>query len=103
VTKSSERESDRDTVKGLRDRLGWSQTELARFLCVADTTVARWEAQGDNARHMTGHPRELFQALEHATRDREGLERVRESASSGATMRTLLRKALGSSGEDDTG
>lgn len=79
-------------IAGLCRRLDWTQIELARFLGLSETTVSRWAS---NTHHATGSARELIQALDHATRDTESAERIKEAALQGATMRSLLRKALG--------
>lgn len=50
-------------VQALRDRLGWSRRDLARFLNVAPLTVARWE---DGRSPPTGTSRLVLGALHEA-------------------------------------
>ena len=35
-------------VKAIREDVGWSQRELADWLCVSQATVARWESGASN-------------------------------------------------------
>ena len=35
-----------ERVKALRQKMGWSQEDLAREICVSLSTVQRWERKG---------------------------------------------------------
>jgi transcriptional regulator with XRE-family HTH domain len=80
-------------VKALRARLEWSQTELARFLCVADSSVARWES---GEREPTGAGGADLRALEAVTLKStpKGLAAIKEAAARGKTIRSLTYEAL---------
>lgn len=78
-------------VRLLRSRLGWSQSQLAKFLSVADSTVARWDV-GD--RRPTGTAGELVFALQLATDKPVGVERLKKAEAAGETLRSLIRRWL---------
>ena len=81
-------------VLALRKRLAWSQTDMARFLCVADSTIARWEA-GD--RVPTGRTGDDLAALERAaatTANPSLVRAIKDAASRGETIKTLTQRAL---------
>lgn len=78
-------------VADLRNKLGWSQSELARFLGVADATVNRWE-QGKRA--ATGPSGQALEAVSDVAATADGVRRLQDAARRGDTMRSLLRRAL---------
>lgn len=74
----------------MRARLEWSQSELARFLCVADSTVARWES---GERKATGPIAEVIYALDLASKvSANNVERLKRLAKDGETFRSMLKK-----------
>lgn len=84
-------------VRSLRTRLSWSQTDLARFLGVADSTVARWEATGDkDRREPTGRTADDLSDLDRVTAAATPatLKAIKEAAERGETIRTLTQRAL---------
>ena len=80
-------------VKALRTRLAWSQSDLAKFMCIADSTVARWEA-GD--RIPTGRTGDDLASLDNVTTRATPalLKAFTDAARRGETVRSLMTKAL---------
>lgn len=58
-------------IRGLRDVLGLSRAELARFLGVSEPTVVRWESNR-RASEPRGLPAMLLSALAEAAREADG-------------------------------
>ncbi len=87
-------------VAKLRDRLGWSQTELARFLGTTDRAISRWESEDVTP---SGVVADLLKALVDVVQTSVGLDKVRAAADRGETMTALARRALegGASGGDE--
>lgn len=80
-------------VKALRGRMGWSQTELARFLCVADATISRWEG-GD--RVPTGRTGDDLGVLDRVSSSATPalLKAIKDAAQRGETIKTLTQRAI---------
>lgn len=80
-------------VKALRATLGWSQTDLARFLVVADSTIARWESGDRTPTGRSGDDLEaLGRVLDGATTEK--VQAVKDAASRGETVKTLVASAI---------
>lgn len=77
-------------VRALRERLGWSQAQLSRFLGAHSRTAHRWE----HGVAPSGAAAEFLQALEDMTQQPGGVLKVQEAAKQGLTMTALLRQAL---------
>ena len=78
-----------DVLK-LRERLGWSQAQLARFMGVSDRSVARWE----NGSAPTGPSADWLRALEDVVQTSVGLGSVRQALDRGENLTSLVRRVL---------
>lgn len=79
-------------VAKLRERLGWSQGQLARFLGVSDRSIYRWETGERHTKASAGL--DWLRLLDSVTKVSVVRDRVREAQARGENMLTLVARAL---------
>ena len=86
-----------DDVRELRERLGLSRADLARFLGVSEATVVRWESDA-SVTEPRGLPAVLLRALADAASQRPPREVARTVRSCGLDHRAALKTLLAAAG-----
>ena len=86
-----------DNVRGMREALGLSRSELARFLGVSEATVVRWESS-EAVSEPRGLQAVLLQAIHDAATAQPAIAVARTVRQCGMNHREALKTLLAAAG-----